>query len=370
MTILAFLDLAAVMLFISVSLLSYLLYQRWRTSNYRFIQFTYIAAAAVYTILLIIEVFMTNEWIVFLKNYTALLFIGGSLLAFYHYFRPIEQNIWLSAVFYAAGLMVSAAISAFSFSAAVIFSFAVSALYIAYVWMAYLPHLPKQSYFQISMVFAGAYIFFTHLALLFKVQAFLITGSVMFILALTMFMVIFFSRVVDMVESVTLSAVSDGLTTLFNKSYFLRKLDSLVEANAVYAIVFSDIDNFKTLNDTHGHHIGDEILNLTGRIMKEVFRNTGIAARYGGEEMVAAITNADADVAILAELFRSRVEEESKPIAPVTVSVGVFYSQEGLTPRELLDKADTAMYEAKKMGKNRVVINGFKEDSEIQEEGL
>ncbi|MCM3390202.1 GGDEF domain-containing protein (plasmid) [Ureibacillus chungkukjangi] len=167
----------------------------------------------------------------------------------------------------------------------------------------------------------------------------------------------YFDRVVLLVRNAGISSITDNLTGLFNKSYLLKKTAQLVQRKVPISIIFADIDNFKSLNDTKGHEYGDIILREVGGMLKEVLNNKGLSCRFGGEEMVGIVTNGDANK--LAEIFRERVEKE----IGVTVSVGVAHSNE-LTQEPLEDlhnrtikKADFRMYAAKNNGKNRVVLD-------------
>lgn len=177
----------------------------------------------------------------------------------------------------------------------------------------------------------------------------------------TMFLLLF-DRIMDVIHAISYTSKTDGLTGLFLKKYFIDKTQEAINSGEAVAVIFSDIDNFKTLNDTQGHQMGDIILKHVAKIMAEVCEGVGIAGRYGGEEMVALITDPDVSPAELAELFRSRVEEESADITPVTVSVGHSRYESSVTAAaEFIRQADEAMYKAKRRGKNRVVSYQVKE---------
>jgi diguanylate cyclase (GGDEF)-like protein len=118
--------------------------------------------------------------------------------------------------------------------------------------------------------------------------------------------------------------------------------------------LFSDIDNFKKLNDTKGHQMGDNVLKQVAAIMKEESEDFGIAGRYGGEEIVVMITDPSINMESFAERVRQRVEEETL----VTVSLGYSKYDRGVTVEQLIKQADEAMYKAKTSGKNKVVRYG------------
>lgn len=167
---------------------------------------------------------------------------------------------------------------------------------------------------------------------------------------------ILFDRVVELMQSVSISNVIDGLTGLYTKQYFISKVNESMQNDDHSAVLFLDIDNFKNLNDTQGHAVGDEILRIAGKILREVSEEIGYAGRYGGEEMVVLLTDPESDAAIVAERIRDRIERESQDIYPVTASIGYkVYSSELPGPGEYIKQADIAMYAAKTSGKNRVV---------------
>jgi two-component system cell cycle response regulator len=120
-----------------------------------------------------------------------------------------------------------------------------------------------------------------------------------------------------------------------------------------------DADHFKRVNDSHGHQVGDEVLrNLAGRCTKTL-RSHDVLGRYGGEEFVIVFPETNLDEAtVVAERLRSAIAE--RPVAagelslPVTVSIGLATSARGQTPESLLARADAALYEAKRGGRNLV----------------
>jgi two-component system cell cycle response regulator len=162
-------------------------------------------------------------------------------------------------------------------------------------------------------------------------------------------------------------AITDQLTGLHNRRYMGRHLDTLI-ANAEksgrpIAFLILDIDHFKSVNDSYGHDIGDEVLReFAGRISANV-RGIDLACRYGGEEFVVVMPETDMDLAsTVAERLRRSVEATPFAIsrAPhklqVTISIGIASSQSGGdTPDALLHRADQALYRAKREGRNRVI---------------
>jgi diguanylate cyclase (GGDEF)-like protein len=172
---------------------------------------------------------------------------------------------------------------------------------------------------------------------------------------------------IDLHELVSEQAVRDELTGLANS----RRFRELVEKEAERAerfghqlsLVLVDLDDFKKVNDTYGHLQGDEVLKVLGRILLEESRGIDEPARYGGEEFVVALPETGREGALeLAERIRTRLETarirgvDGAAGISVTTSVGVATLPDAASDtRELIAAADAALYEAKRMGKNRTV---------------
>jgi diguanylate cyclase len=121
--------------------------------------------------------------------------------------------------------------------------------------------------------------------------------------------------------------------------------------HARFSVVMFDIDHFKTINDDQGHLHGDRILQELAHLLDETVRETDVVARYGGEEFVVVMPQTElAGARIFSERLRRKVEES----ASVTISGGVTEALDGDTPETLLARADTALYQAKKSGRNLV----------------
>jgi diguanylate cyclase (GGDEF)-like protein len=162
-------------------------------------------------------------------------------------------------------------------------------------------------------------------------------------------------------------SIRDPLTGLFNRRYLEDALERAfrlaARSQGELSVVFIDIDHFKQFNDMYGHETGDLVLKSIGSHLLANFRCDDIPCRFGGEEFCLIMPNASAEVAALrVEAMRAQLEGlalecESKPIHPVTVSVGVAeYNLSVLQPGDLLKQADLALYQAKQMGRNRVVV--------------
>jgi diguanylate cyclase (GGDEF)-like protein len=161
---------------------------------------------------------------------------------------------------------------------------------------------------------------------------------------------ILFEWVIGRLLSTYQSAITDGLTGLYNRRHFAAKAGQLLKESKSAAVIFCDIDNFKRLNDTHGHHQADIVLRQTADIIKEESGGIGYAGRYGGEELLACIRTGRIKAADIAEAIRKRVEQET----PVTISIGYSTTKESRDIAVLVKQADEAMYRSKTTGKNKV----------------
>ncbi len=162
----------------------------------------------------------------------------------------------------------------------------------------------------------------------------------------------------------------DSLTSLFNRPYFDAIFEQHISLarryNTDISILFLDVDDFKDVNDTYGHHIGDTTLQKIAQVIKEEKRDSDIAARYGGEEFVLLMPHSESIHAfVLAERIRTRIEgmeldAGSEPYR-ITISGGLAsFPSNAHDSGELLKKADSALYLAKGAGKN--TISFYKEE--------
>lgn len=164
-------------------------------------------------------------------------------------------------------------------------------------------------------------------------------------------------------------AVTDGLTGLHNRRYLDSHLATLFERavsrRRPLSLLITDIDRFKSINDSHGHDAGDEILREFAARLRRNVRGIDLACRFGGEEFVIVMPDTDHVLAEkVAERLRGQIAEEPFRIGrdgktvDVTISIGVTgLRQAGDSVDELLKRADLALYEAKTGGRNRVVAN-------------
>lgn len=177
------------------------------------------------------------------------------------------------------------------------------------------------------------------------------SGNLLPIVFYFLLFMLLFDRVVELMQAIYNSSITDGLTRLYNRKFFYNRVTQYVGRHLPVSILFSDIDNFKKLNDTKGHQMGDDVLKQVAQIMKEEVEECGIAGRYGGEEMVVMVTDPRVKMDAFAERVRSRIEKETI----VTASIGYSKYKNGLSAEELIKQADEAMYKAKTTGKNKVV---------------
>jgi diguanylate cyclase (GGDEF)-like protein len=129
-------------------------------------------------------------------------------------------------------------------------------------------------------------------------------------------------------------------------------------------LIIFDVDHFKVYNDTNGHIQGSEVLKQVAALMKKMFRASDILARYGGDEFIVLLSMSDKVGAYLAaDRLREIIEKEpfpnreKQPLKKITLSLGIAsFPEHGVTIDEILDNADKALYEAKRLGRNRAVI--------------
>jgi diguanylate cyclase (GGDEF)-like protein len=170
-------------------------------------------------------------------------------------------------------------------------------------------------------------------------------------------------------------ACRDGLTRLYNHRYFQDVIHNEIHRarrnGDVFSLLFLDLDHFKHFNDTHGHLEGDRLLRKLGEILLKAVRRSDIVARYGGEEFVIMMpATPKKNAAVMGEKLRRYIENypfpgrENQPLKKVTVSVGIAtFPEDGAERPELVERADGAMYRAKKLGRNSVWTAKPGEDS-------
>lgn len=165
-------------------------------------------------------------------------------------------------------------------------------------------------------------------------------------------------------EELTKLSITDKLTGLKNRRFFQERLEQLVSQyekvkQSFYMLVI-DIDFFKKVNDTYGHHAGDQVLTYLARLILSISSEQIEAFRYGGEEFVILIISEDdAYVKATTERIRQTVEQALFPNGHhITVSIGGAKMKEDMTGVVLFEEADRALYISKQNGRNKVTFLG------------
>jgi two-component system, cell cycle response regulator len=163
-------------------------------------------------------------------------------------------------------------------------------------------------------------------------------------------------------ERVKELSLRDSLTGLYNRRVLeeILHLEENRRKPSHLSILILDVDDFKIINDTFGHPAGDQVLNAIGKLLSDNTRKENIVARYGGEEFALLLTNTGLDTALhIAERLRSKLGEQefifSGRKVRLSVSIGVAHNEgDALYKESLMSRADQALYQAKRSGKNRV----------------
>ena len=157
-------------------------------------------------------------------------------------------------------------------------------------------------------------------------------------------------------------SVTDPLTGVDNRRRMMESLQNEVlrsrRLEQLFSVVMVDVDHFKSYNDQHGHQAGDEALKRVATVLRGAMRDVDSLARYGGEEFFLLMPATTADAAAdLAKRVRTQLAKHSPPAGPITLSFGVAsYPGNGLNGEALIGAADEALYEAKRTGRDRVVV--------------
>jgi diguanylate cyclase len=160
-------------------------------------------------------------------------------------------------------------------------------------------------------------------------------------------------------QAAELEASTDWLTGLPTRRSFMTNASRMEEAapGISFSVLMIDIDHFKKVNDSFGHPVGDTVLAAVADVCRSAFRTKDLFCRYGGEEIVALLPGADAETAVkVAERVRSKVEclrIQDYPEMRLSVSIGVCAGEKGVDFRDLIVRADEALYMAKESGRNR-----------------
>jgi diguanylate cyclase len=174
-------------------------------------------------------------------------------------------------------------------------------------------------------------------------------------------------------ETVRHESLTDPLTTLANRKFFDLALEKALADAATkrepLSLMMTDIDHFKTFNDSFGHQTGDQVLRLVAMSVKNNVKGQDIAARYGGEEFAVVLPNTVLRSATtVADHIRRAVMTKQlmkrsthEQLGRITISIGVATSREGDTAQSLIGRADACLYAAKRAGRNRVMVASLDE---------
>ncbi len=167
------------------------------------------------------------------------------------------------------------------------------------------------------------------------------------------------------IESLKTAVRIDGMTQLANRAYFDEKIAEMISLrqryNDPFSLLMIDIDNFKEVNDTHGHQGGDRILKGVSFKIKSTLRESDFVARFGGDEFAVILIKAGAKAAadtawkLCTSVRDSRFLLDGTNV-PTTLSIGVAEVMPNETAEELLKRADQALYRVKEQGRNGVLI--------------
>jgi len=168
-------------------------------------------------------------------------------------------------------------------------------------------------------------------------------------------------------DEIKQAAKTDMLTSLLNRRGFdeamAQVLEKIKTTNEPLSIIMLDIDHFKKVNDTYGHLIGDNILKMLSKLLKDSIKGKDIAARFGGEEFILVLPQTPIKGAYsLAEQIRLalrkmklKVKDTGKSIEQITISLGIALYKEGESVEAVIKRADDALYHAKNTGRNKTI---------------
>lgn len=168
-------------------------------------------------------------------------------------------------------------------------------------------------------------------------------------------------KLLEFNEKLKEAAIIDGLTGIFNRKEIQSQIEKeITNGGKTFSLIMMDIDNFKKVNDTYGHQMGDEVIITLANILKDTsgnYKSKAAAGRWGGEEFMLLLRGTDAASAgIIAELIRQRFSDKQySGMRPQTISLGVTQSTGEDNTDSICVRVDEALYKAKTTGKNRVV---------------
>jgi len=171
----------------------------------------------------------------------------------------------------------------------------------------------------------------------------------------------FFSQFIKLYEKTKINSLTDSLTGIANTRYFMeffeREIKKAKRTNLPFTLLYIDLDNFKFINDTYGHQVGDSLLKMIAKTVNGSIRPSDIFARLGGDEFAILLPESDySESNNLIKRIKKTIETELKKNNwPITVSIGaITYKNFENTISEMIKQADDFMYKVKKDGKNNI----------------
>ncbi len=170
-------------------------------------------------------------------------------------------------------------------------------------------------------------------------------------------------------ETLRTQAICDPLTGWYNRRHMQdsleRDIHRVARADRSLSILMFDVDNFKRFNDSFGHEAGDVALQKLCKVLKERIRSEDVACRYGGDEFVLILPDSSAELAaeraddLRLAVGREKLQYQGHAVRPPTLSFGIAsFPADGKNSHELLRAADTALYRAKREGRDKVCLHG------------
>ncbi|WP_068316436.1 GGDEF domain-containing protein [Polycladidibacter hongkongensis] len=178
-------------------------------------------------------------------------------------------------------------------------------------------------------------------------------------------------------EAIRYESLTDELTTLNNRKHFDKSLEKHVKearsSDVPLALMLTDIDHFKQFNDNFGHQTGDQVLRLVALAVKKNVKSSDITCRYGGEEfgIILPRTSNEEALDIAEQIRRAVISKElikrstGENLGRITISIGVAFHKSGDTPMSLVNRADQALYAAKRAGRNQVKQETLPDEPDI-----
>lgn len=159
-------------------------------------------------------------------------------------------------------------------------------------------------------------------------------------------------------EQLEQAVITDYLTKLYSRSYLDETIHMHMQMDEIGTLILFDIDDFKEINDTYGHHVGDRVIIQVAKILMDSCVKDSIPARWGGEELALYLPHYNAkDAVAVAETIRKKVKQNTKPKVTLSSGVATWQKGEQLSVNDLFIRSDKALYTAKNSGKNQVVVD-------------